>query len=289
MANERDDHRSDNLGPASGGLDNKLLMAVAAGALFGSVGTYAYLSGNYRFVEPDKYDQLVRGAPLVADNIAARPSPPPSQPEPQQPRPRGDERSDSRDSGDSSSGRGAPSSGQLIGEEEKFDLAGSPSKGAAGAKVTLVEFSDFQCPACPHWGPALEDMLKTRGSKVRLVYKFVSLPDHKDARGAALAGQAANLQGKFWELAAVMFKNQDALQRADLLKYAAQVGLDVARFEKDMDSEAVRAVVDRDQKEGERSIARSKNAGIPAFFLNGRRADAASPDQLEALIDGALK
>jgi protein-disulfide isomerase len=290
MANDNDDRRRDYDRPTGGGLDNKLLMAVAAGVLFGSVGTYAYLSGSYRFVAPDKYDQLVRGAVPVADTaVAPRPATPTVPESPQ--RTSSDEARASRDDGESrpSQGRSDAASGDYIGDVEKFDIADSPTKGAADAKVTLIEFSDFQCPACPHWVPELEEMMKTRASKVKLVYKFANLPDHSDARNASLAGQAANLQGKFWEMAALMFKNQDALKKADLVKYAAQVGLDVDRFKKDMESEAVRAVVDRDQKEGERSIARSRKAGIPAFFINGKRADVSTPGQLETLLDKAIQ
>ncbi|MBM4357041.1 MAG: thioredoxin domain-containing protein [Deltaproteobacteria bacterium] len=292
MANDNDDRRRDYDRPTGGGLDNKLLMAVAAGALFGSVGTYAYLSGSYRFVAPDKYDQLVRGAAPVADPVLSptpRAATPTVSDSPQR-APSEDPRA-SRDDGESRSspGRSDAASGDYIGEVEKFDTTDSPTKGAADAKVTLIEFSDFQCPACPHWVPELEEMMKTRASKVKLIYKFANLPDHNDARNASLAGQAANLQGKFWDMAALMFKNQDALKKADLVKYAAQVGLDVDKFKKDMESEAVRSVVDRDQKEGERSIARSRKAGIPAFFINGRRVDVSTPGQLETLLDRAIQ
>lgn len=268
---------------AGGGSDNKLLLAVLAGAVFGSVGTYAYLSGNYRFVAPDKYDQLVRGAP-VADSVVA--PPPRAQtpaPEPQRAAP---ERN--QDSEGSRQSRGGPATGDYIGGEEKFDLAGSASMGPENATVTLVEFSDFECTACAHWEPELDRLLKDRAGKIRRVYKHAILPDHVNSRNAALAAEAAKKQGKFWEYSSELFKNQKALRRDDLVRLAGQLGLDVERFKQDMDAKEASDIVNRDVREGERSIAGSEKAGVPAFFINGRRADVASPGQLAALLDKAL-
>ena len=108
--------------------------------------------------------------------------------------------------------------------------------------------------------------------------------EHADGN-AAHASEAAKLQGKFWEYSEVLFKNNKALAKTDLVRYAQQVGLDLEKFKRDLESPEVRDIVNRDVKEGERSIARSKRAGVPAFFINGRRADVNSPQQLATLLD----
>ncbi len=282
----------------TGGVDNKFIIAVAGGVLFGAVATYAYLSATYRFVAPDKYDSLVRGILPVAEGNVAPTSrlPPLATSGPQSDSPRGDRDRGDRDRDGGREGRNtderggsernlpAPT-GEYIGEVEKFDLTGSPTKGPEGAKITLIEYSDFECPACVHWAPDVIDLYKERSDKMRIVFKHVYLPDHKDARGAAHASEAAKLQGKFWEYADVLFKNGTSLGREDLIRYAGQLSLDVAKFKRDMDSAEVSALVSRDQKEGERAIAQSKRPGVPAFFVNNRRADVNSPQQLAILLD----
>jgi protein-disulfide isomerase len=284
MATESDLRRREPERLTSGGADNKLLIAVLAGSLFGSVGTYAYLSGNYRFVAPDKYDQLVRGALPVADTaVAPRPQAP--QETPRQAPERSSEPSAPRQSSQS---RGGPATGDYIGGVEKFDLKDSAAQGPENASVTLVEFSDFECSACAHWEPEIKRITEERSGKIRLVYKHAILPDHVNSRNAALAAEAAKKQGKFWEYSAELFKDQKALQREDLVRVAGQLGLDIAKFKADMDAKEAKDVVDRDVREGERSIAGSEKAGVPAFFINGRRADVASPGQLAALLDKAL-
>lgn len=270
-------------------------MAVGVGVLFGALGAYAYLSSSYQFVPKDEYKQLLRGALPVADTavvpVAHGPAPqnnssPQNNASPPPNNDAGRERDRGRGSEDGGGpDRPPPATGEYIGEVEQFDLAGSAAKGAEGAKITLVEFSDFECPACEHWAPEVVDLFKERSAKLRLVFKHAVLPDHKDARNAAHASEAAKLQGKFWEYSEVLFKNNKALATTDLIRYAKQVGLDLEKFKRDMESPEVRDIVNRDVKEGERSIARSKRAGVPAFFINGRRADVNSPQQLAILLD----
>ncbi len=99
-------------------------------------------------------------------------------------------------------------------------LAGSPSRGPEGAPVTVVEFADFECPHCRAEVPTVDAMFSAHPGKVRLVYKFVSLPLHTHAEPAARAAWAAGQQGKFWEMEHLLFERQEHLEPADLERYA---------------------------------------------------------------------
>jgi len=157
--------------------------------------------------------------------------------------------------------------------------------GPADAKVTVVEFSDFQCPYCSRAATAVDQIKEKYGSKVRFVFRQFPLPMHQNARGAAEAALAANAQGKFWEFHDKMFQNQSKLDRADLEGFAKDVGLDVAAFKKALDSKTYAADVDADMKLGE-SVAVN---GTPTMFINGARVQ--NPTSFEAIsaqIEGAL-
>jgi hypothetical protein len=148
----------------------------------------------------------------------------------------------------------------------EIPLGDAPSRGAPMAKVTIVEFSDFQCPHCAAAHPDLLRVLREFDGSVRLVYRFFPLSSHTRALPAAKAAEAARLQGKFWEMHDLLFENQRALEDADLEKYATQLGLDVPRFKQDMESEAVQKRIASDRELG-------MKLGIeatPSFFVNGR-------------------
>ena len=145
-------------------------------------------------------------------------------------------------------------------------IDGAPSKGALAAPVTIVVFSDFECPACKAMLPVLEELVATKNPDVRLVHKFYPLPKHTRAKEAAYAAVAAMNQGKYWEMERVIFEHQDQLSDADLERYAGEVGLDRARFLADYASPATRALVERDRSHGEA-------AGLthtPFLLINGR-------------------
>jgi protein-disulfide isomerase len=145
-------------------------------------------------------------------------------------------------------------------------IEGAPSKGALAAPVTIVVFSDFECPACKAMLPVLEELVATKSPDVRLVHKFYPLPKHTRAKEAAYAAVAAMNQGKYWEMERMIFEHQDALSDADLERYAGEVGLDRARFRADFVSPATRALVERDRAHGEA-------AGLthtPFVLINGR-------------------
>ncbi|MCA9582182.1 MAG: thioredoxin domain-containing protein [Myxococcales bacterium] len=159
----------------------------------------------------------------------------------------------------------------------KVDRA--PSRGAAMAPVTIVEFSDFQCPYCGRAHPIVQDILRKFEGQVRVVFLNYPLDGHPDALPAARAVVAAGLQGKFWEMHDHLFEHQTALDRASLLAYAKELGLDMAKFEADFESEAVQAAVEADKALGKKVGV----AGTPTFVVNGRLFGE-SPQQLPDYI-----
>lgn len=156
----------------------------------------------------------------------------------------------------------------------EVDTAGAPSKGREAAPVTIVEFAEFQCPFCMRVGPTLKQIEETYGDKVRFVWKHLPLTSiHANAMNAALASEAARAQGKFWEYHDMLFANQANLAIDDLKRYAKDVGLDVARFEKDMVDPQYKKRVETDIAEA----ANLKVSGTPGFFINGRFVSGAQP------------
>ncbi len=143
--------------------------------------------------------------------------------------------------------------------------ATGPSLGPVNAPVTIVEFSDFQCPYCARVAPTLRQLRERHPENVRIVYRHLPLPFHKQARGAAEASVCADAQGKFWPFHDLLFANPKALAREQLLAYGEQVGVDTEGFEACLDDPATKAVVARDLADAERYGA----TGTPAFFING--------------------
>jgi protein-disulfide isomerase len=146
-----------------------------------------------------------------------------------------------------------------------LDLAGAPARGRADAPVTLVEFADFECPHCAHGFEQVEEIKKTHGDQVRYVFRNFPLPSHEHALKAAEAGLAAAAQGRFFEIATLMFRNQNALDIPSLKRYAAEAGCDPARFAADLDSGRFGTVALLERREGDRVGV----AGTPSFFVNG--------------------
>jgi protein-disulfide isomerase len=166
-----------------------------------------------------------------------------------------------------------------------LNLNGTPVKGAQTAKVTLVEFSDFQCPFCKRVGPTLEQIEKTYGDKVRIAFKHLPLPMHPQAESAARAAEAAHRQGKFWEMHDKLFADQQGLSEAAYEKHAKELGLDLERFKKDYASPEVKARVDADMREANQLGVN----GTPGFFVNGRFLSGAQPfEAFKTLIDQEL-
>jgi protein-disulfide isomerase len=160
-----------------------------------------------------------------------------------------------------------------------------PARGGANAAVTIVEFTDFQCPACGRTQPVLEEVVNEYGDKVKLVVRDFPLNMHPYAQKAAEAAEAAREQGKYWEYTALLFKNQQHLEVNDLLQYAGQIGLDVKRFQDALVSGKFAEKVQRDLEDGNKFGISS----TPTVFNNGRRVKDKSKESLKAVIDAALK
>jgi len=167
---------------------------------------------------------------------------------------------------------------------QSISVDDDPVRGDANAPVTIVEFTDFQCPSCAALQPILEEILKAYGNKVRLVVRDFPLARHENARKAAEAANAANAQGKFFEYAALLFKRQDKLDPASLKKYASEVGLNRARFDVELDGGKYAAEVKHDVDDGEIYGIDS----TPAVFVNGVALREMSAEALRALINRGL-
>ena len=167
---------------------------------------------------------------------------------------------------------------------QSISVDDDPVRGPATAAVTIVEFTDFQCPSCAKAQPMLEEVLKAYGNKVKLVVRDFPLAMHANARKAAEAANAANEQGKFFEYTALLFQRQDALDVASLKKYATQVGLNRARFDAALDSGKYAAEVRHDMDDGQLYGIDS----TPAIFVNGIALTEMSVEALRSLVDRGL-
>ena len=164
--------------------------------------------------------------------------------------------------------------------------ATGPAKGPETAPITIVEFSDFQCPFCTRVVPTLEQVKENYGDKVRLVFRQFPLGMHPNAPKAAEASLCAREQGKFWEMHDAMFGDQSALAVPQLKVTAAKLGLDAEKFNQCLDSGKYQDEVATDMEAG----AEAGVSGTPAMFVNGQMVSGAVPyDQLAAVIDAELE
>ncbi len=172
----------------------------------------------------------------------------------------------------------------------RFNVAAgtSPFMGGKDAKVTIVEFSDFQCPFCSKALPILKDLKKKYGNKIKVVFKQYPLPFHKQARGAAMAALCAHEQGgdNFWKMHDYMFANQSSLAVDSLKKAAGQLMLDMKKFGTCMDTNKYEKQIASEEQEG-------KDLGVkstPTFFVNGVLVSGAQPvNVFSEIIDAELK
>jgi len=163
----------------------------------------------------------------------------------------------------------------------------APFKGGGDAKVTIVEFSDFQCPFCSKGATVLSEIEKKYGNKVKIVFKNYPLPFHAQAKGAANAALCANEQGGkyFWKMHDAMFADQTKLDLTNLKATAKKIGLKEADFNSCLDSNKLNAKVDSDMAEGQKVGIKS----TPTFFINGKLVMGAQPIEVFAeIIDEEL-
>ena len=172
-------------------------------------------------------------------------------------------------------------------ESPSFSIAtdDQPVKGSANALVTIVEFTDFECPSCGRQHPVLEKIMSEYGDRVRLVVRDFPLSQHANARKAAEAAEAAREQGKYWEYASVLFRNQSALSVDKLRQYATDLGLDRARFDASLDSGKFAEKIQRDVIDG-RKLGIN---GTPTLYINGKRIPDNSYEAMKSAIETALK
>ena len=167
----------------------------------------------------------------------------------------------------------------------KVEIGDAHARGPDTALVTLVEWSDFQCPFCGRVQTTLDQLEKNYGKKLRIVYKHNPLPFHQQALPAALAAEAAGRQGKFWPMHDLLFENQRELDEKAFVRFAKKLKLDVRQFKKDMSDLDIQRKVERQQAQGNTLGAR----GTPAFFVNGRFLSGAQPlESFSDLIDEEL-
>lgn len=175
---------------------------------------------------------------------------------------------------------------QLLDPAIKIPVSGAPVLGPTTAKITIVEFSDFQCPYCAGAVAQVNQILKAYPTQVKLIFKQFPLEMHPQADLAAAAAIAANKQGKFWQLHDLMFANQRDLSRKSILGMAQQVGLDLKRFEEDIDSTETRETVVRDVQDGNQASVE----GTPTFFINGQKYNGAlALSEVKPVLDNELK
>ena len=154
----------------------------------------------------------------------------------------------------------------LFGEPVNLALGGAPSRGPAAAKLVLVEFSDFQCPYCRTAARHVDKLMELFPNDMRVVFKQFPLESHSDAALAAEASLAAHAQGKFWPFHDRVFRHTGRINRAQLAAWGMELGLDLARFNADLEAHKYRAQVVKETAEGNGAGVQ----GTPSFFLNGR-------------------
>lgn len=178
-----------------------------------------------------------------------------------------------------------PAPRPILSDPVSVPIAGSPEKGPENARVTLIEFSDFECPYCTHAVAQVEALMKIFPKDIRLVYKQFPLSMHPHARRAAAASLAANDQGKFWQMHDKLFANSRQLSDDHIFAMAKEIGLDMNRFTSDLASKKYDAIINKDLKDGEESGV----AGTPAFFINGKLYNGSmEAAQVKPLIEAEL-
>ena len=165
-------------------------------------------------------------------------------------------------------------------------------RGNSNAPVTLEEFGDFECPSCKSLATFLDQMVKEYHPRVRLIFRNFPLPMHQHARDAALAAEAAGLQGRYWEMHDMLYREQPVWSSSNdvrtlFISYAETLGLDLHQFKSDMESDKVRGHIEFDQ-------ARAKSLGVetaPSLFVGKREMDAndRNPEGVRRLVDEAVK
>jgi protein-disulfide isomerase len=156
---------------------------------------------------------------------------------------------------------------KVLEDPVSIPVAGSPVRGPADARITLIEFSDFECPYCSAAVKQVDAIMAAYPKDVKLIYKQFPLSTHPHAQLAAEASLAANEQGKFWEMYEALFKNSRRLSPQTILASAQELGLDMNKFKADLDSGKFKTVIEKDLADGDAAGV----YGTPAFYINGQQ------------------
>ena len=169
----------------------------------------------------------------------------------------------------------------------KEDLipAGTYTKGNPQAKVTLVEFSDFQCPACLAAKPTVDAILKAHPNDLLFAYRNFPLNQHPFSHQSAQAAESAGIQGKYWDMYDLLFANQEKFADSLFPELAKSLDLDLTKFDSDMKNETLKTKILNDISAGTRFGVNS----TPSFFLNGKKLNLASFDDLTKAVEEAIK
>ncbi len=167
-------------------------------------------------------------------------------------------------------GGDAPAIGEAV---EKVPTDGAAARGPSGAPITIVEFADYECPFCARAEATVQGLEHAHPGEVRFVFKNLPLPFHTHARLMAKAAVAADAQGHFWEMHDRLYTLAGPVDRAALDRAAQALGLDVARFDRDLDDASLDARIDADEADAKALGVK----GTPTFFVNGRRVVGAQP------------
>ena len=181
---------------------------------------------------------------------------------------------------------GHPPETKLLDDPVPIPTLGSPTAGPSNARIVLVEFSDFQCPYCVKAVDKINAVLKAYPNDVRLIFKQYPLESHPQASISAAAALAAHNQGKFWQMHDILFANRTQLSRQNIIGWASKLGLDMKRFNADLDSDAIKKAVLKDTQDGDKAGVE----GTPTVFIDGQRYNGdLALDAIKPVIDGELK
>ncbi|UQB69279.1 DsbA family protein [Epilithonimonas zeae] len=159
------------------------------------------------------------------------------------------------------------------------------AQGNDNADLVIVEYGDYQCPYCGAAYPVLKELMKEFGSQVKFVFRNFPLSEmHQYARPAAIAAEAANLQGKFWEMHDAIYENQGSLNELFLFELAEKIGLNISQFKEDIQKTELEEKVDSDFESG---IVSGVN-GTPSFFVNGNKFNGSAMDLLQLIRENTV-
>lgn len=177
-----------------------------------------------------------------------------------------------------------PSADSQVYTREQLILPDTQVKGNISSPIYLVEFSDFQCPACGAFEPLVQEIMTQHGDNIAFAYRHFPLAQHEFAEEAARASIAAGKQGKFWEYHDLLFVNQEQLSTEKMIELATQLELNIDQFTQDKESQEIKDMVRKDMADGNAFGVNS----TPTFFLNGKKLTLRSGQDLVNAINEAL-